>query len=174
MVMMANTMRLGLRAQYPNSTQRGYGEARQPQGGITVATRQTPSRPGTFGERVRDLRKGFGLTQERLATKAGLKQVTISAIEVGRMNDLEGERLIKLCRALKTNADWLLHGSKAAHTPRQLMHLDDEEHGLIALFRELSKQQRQSLLEYAQFLRAQGKPSIAHPYPSARVAAKQT
>lgn len=39
-----------------------------------------------FGQRLRDLRKAAGLTQEQLAMKAGLERAYVSSAETGRRN----------------------------------------------------------------------------------------
>ena len=41
---------------------------------------------GEFGQRIRQLRKARGLTQERLATKAGLHYTYVGAVERGEKN----------------------------------------------------------------------------------------
>jgi len=65
----------------------------------------------TFGERVRQLRKGKGLTLRQLAPKVGVGFTYLSRIENGRLNygDYPSEALIhKLAEALDGDEDELL------------------------------------------------------------------
>ncbi len=65
----------------------------------------------TFGERVRELRKGKGLTLRALAADVGVGFTYLSRVETGRMTygDYPSEALIgKLAVALDTDEDELL------------------------------------------------------------------
>ena len=54
-----------------------------------------------FGERVRDIRKTQGLSQEKLAEKANLHNTYIGGVERGERN-LSLKNIEKIARALKT------------------------------------------------------------------------
>lgn len=54
------------------------------------------------GERVRELRKGVGLTQEQLALKADLDRTYIASVEAGKRN-ISIVNLEKIIDALETN-----------------------------------------------------------------------
>ncbi|HEX3901130.1 MAG TPA: helix-turn-helix transcriptional regulator [Mycobacteriales bacterium] len=55
-----------------------------------------------LGERVRDLRREHGLTQERLAEHADLSWSYVSQVERGQ-RDLGVQNLLKLARGLKVS-----------------------------------------------------------------------
>ena len=62
---------------------------------------------GTFGDRIRTLRKRRGLSQKTLADSIGMRESTISRYE----NDkriYQRDSLIKLADALDTSVDYLL------------------------------------------------------------------
>jgi transcriptional regulator with XRE-family HTH domain len=64
------------------------------------------------GDRVRDLRKAQGMTQEQLAEKAGLDVKTVRKAEQGRRLDLG--TITKLCFVLKTDLRHLIRPSRSA------------------------------------------------------------
>lgn len=62
----------------------------------------------TIAERLKDAREAAGLTQEQLATRAGVSQGTIANVESGmRKNPRE---LMAIAKATKVNAEWLKSG----------------------------------------------------------------
>ena len=64
----------------------------------------------TFGERLRELRKEKGMTQEELADRMDVSTQMISYAEQGR-KAIRPENLIKLCAALDISADHILTGA---------------------------------------------------------------
>lgn len=54
-----------------------------------------------FGERIRDIRKRMGLSQEELATKASVHRTYIGMIERGEKN-ITLTNISKIARALST------------------------------------------------------------------------
>lgn len=62
-----------------------------------------------FGERVRGLRQGTGLSQEAFAERCGLDRTYISSIERGKRN-VSLENLKVLARALNVSLSQLLEG----------------------------------------------------------------
>lgn len=61
------------------------------------------------GTRVREKRKSLGLTQEKLASAAGISKGFLSDIETGERN-LSAESLLKLSGALGVSLDFLMKG----------------------------------------------------------------
>jgi len=57
------------------------------------------SQLGSFGERVRELRRQKGLSQNSLAARAGLDRTYLSEIERGRKN-LSLVKIVKIATAL--------------------------------------------------------------------------
>lgn len=69
----------------------------------------------TFGTRLKQARKEAGLTQKDLASKAGIKQSTISEMESDRY---QGSAFApQLAAALGVSALWLANEKGAKHTP---------------------------------------------------------
>lgn len=60
-----------------------------------------------FGDKLKALRKGAGITQSQLADKVDLATGTISAYEQG-LKYPSIEVLIKICEILNTSSDYLL------------------------------------------------------------------
>jgi transcriptional regulator with XRE-family HTH domain len=71
------------------------------------------------GERIKSLRETKpGLTQERLAAAAGVRQSHISRIESGDIKNVRGDLLAKIAQALGVSTDYLLGlGEGAAERP---------------------------------------------------------
>ncbi len=64
--------------------------------------------PSLLGERLRKLRKQRKLTQGQLSVYSQVSQPTISQLESGQIQDLTGEMLARLAKALDTTTDYLL------------------------------------------------------------------
>lgn len=62
-----------------------------------------------FGDRLRVVRLGYGISQEELALKADLDRTYVSGIERGRRN-LGLENLCRLAHALEVSPETLLEG----------------------------------------------------------------
>ena len=63
----------------------------------------------TENERVKDLRKSIGLTQEKFGERVGVKKNTISQIESG-VNGVTDQLRLSVCREFNVNEDWLRTG----------------------------------------------------------------
>lgn len=60
-------------------------------------------------ERIKELRKSLGITQQELADKLGLKRNTIATYEIGKA--VPSDRVISdLCNKYNLNEDWLRAG----------------------------------------------------------------
>jgi transcriptional regulator with XRE-family HTH domain len=69
--------------------------------GLNIAVR--------FGQRVRDLRKGTGLSQEAFAAKCGLDRTYISGIERGKRN-VSLRNIQVIAKALGVSISELMQG----------------------------------------------------------------
>lgn len=62
-----------------------------------------------MGERIRELRKSLGLTQQEFAERLGIKRNAIANYEVGR-NDPADMVVSLICREFNVNEEWLRTG----------------------------------------------------------------
>ncbi len=83
----------------------------------------------TTGERIKELRKEQGLTQQQLAEKVGVTYIQIGRYETGKSN-ASADVLQKVAGALGTTADFLMNGGNAEQ-------LSDKE--LLEQFKEVER-----------------------------------
>lgn len=97
----------------------------------------------TIGERVRDIRKARGLSQQQLATAMGLAKPTIALWETGRRG-IALAQLRKLANVLKTPLSNLLGEDGNG----KIMRLTDPaERAVIMLYRQIDPALRQKCVE---------------------------
>jgi len=72
----------------------------------------------TLAKRIRDLRQGFGWTQQDLSIESGLSRSYISRLEMGDIALPSNERLRSLASALQTPLDDLLLAAGFLDTPK--------------------------------------------------------
>lgn len=60
-------------------------------------------------DRIKELRKNLGLTQQRFADRLGLKRQTIAAYEMGNIEPSESTLLL-ICKEFGVSKDWLCSG----------------------------------------------------------------
>jgi transcriptional regulator with XRE-family HTH domain len=103
------------------------------------------------GVRIANVRKKLGLTQSQFAEKIGLKFSAISMIELGKAPLTEANiRLI--CLTFGVREEWLRVGNGEMLNDEAL--LSERERRLLELFRRLSPQAQQMIIEYAEKLLA--------------------
>lgn len=61
-----------------------------------------------LGEKIKKLRKNYGMTIKDLSDKSGVGKSTISEIETGKVKNPKSETLSKLAKALNVTVDSLL------------------------------------------------------------------
>ena len=76
--------------------------------------------------RLKELRKALGMTQQEFADKLNIKRNTIANYEVGRNEPIDAV-LALICREFNVSVDWLKHGKGEMFIP---VSRDDE----IAIF----------------------------------------
>ena len=62
------------------------------------------------GNRIKELRKHLGLTQEKFALQIGLKRNSLSQIENG-INALSPQNVLLICKEWHVSEEWLLYGT---------------------------------------------------------------
>ena len=95
----------------------------------------------TVGNRIRHVREKLGMTQDALATAAGLSKGFISEVENSKRN-ISAQNLLKVANALSASIQYLLEGGE----------YQSREHRSIVIPPELSKAAEQLALTYAQTL----------------------
>ena len=75
----------------------------------------------TIGTRIKEIRKGAGLTLEKFGAKIGITAASISTIENGKSNP-SVQTVLMICREFNINEGWLRDG-----TGEQFMQLPREE-----------------------------------------------
>ena len=75
----------------------------------------------TIGTRIKEIRKGAGLTLEKFGAKIGITAASLSTIENGKSNP-SVQTVLMICREFNVNEDWLRYG-----TGEPFMQLSREE-----------------------------------------------
>lgn len=70
-----------------------------------------------MNERIKQVRKCYGLTQAEFGARIGLKQNSIALIESGARN-LSDKTIISICREYKINESWLRTGEGEMQAPK--------------------------------------------------------
>ncbi|MFM9280863.1 helix-turn-helix domain-containing protein [Paenibacillus jiagnxiensis] len=63
----------------------------------------------SFGEYIKKLRKSIGLTQEDVATKAGVTKSYLSKIEKGHVSPPSEDKLLQLAEALQDDPNTIIY-----------------------------------------------------------------
>lgn len=63
-----------------------------------------------MNERIKELRKALGLTQQEFAEKIGVKRNTIAQYEIGRNPPIDAV-ITSICREFHANEEWLRTGN---------------------------------------------------------------
>lgn len=70
-----------------------------------------------MNERIKELRKALGLTQQKFADKIGVKQNTVAQYEMGRNQPIDTV-ITLICREFHVNEDWLRYGEGEMFRPQ--------------------------------------------------------
>ncbi len=106
-----------------------------------------------LSRRLREAREYLGLSQEFVAEQLGIPRASLSAIETGKRK-VSGVELKQLARLYRRSVASLLEEDEFAQ--EELLE-DATVRALFRTARQLSEQDRQQLLRFAQFLRHQGR-----------------
>ena len=68
-----------------------------------------------IGERIKQLRKELGMTQEKFADRIGLKRNSVALIELGR--ETSDQTIFAICREFRVNEEWLRTGAGEMFIP---------------------------------------------------------
>ena len=112
-----------------------------------------------LGQRLKEAREYFGLSQESVADQLGIPRASISALETGKRK-VSGLELKQLARLYRQSVEYFL-GEEDTVPQGQ-----PKDEALLALYRttkDLTSEDRQQVLRFAQFLQSSTPP----PKPSA-------
>ena len=76
-----------------------------------------------IGDRVKELRKALGMTQEKFADRIGLKRNSVAQIELGR--ETSDQTIFAICREFRVNEDWLRTGAGDMFVPSPASIVDE-------------------------------------------------
>ncbi len=123
----------------------------------------------TIGQRVAQLRAARQISQYQLADEVGCSQPTIANIERNRTKEVKGYILHALAAALGTTAEHILHGGAQGDVEQSSLQAE-----LIAIWRKLPQQHRETLLQTARGLLRAAEVSPPTVPPPARSIARSS
>ena len=106
-----------------------------------------------MNERIKQLRKALGFTQQEFAERIGVKRNTVAQYEIGRNEPIDSV-LNLICKEYNVNPDWLRDGSGEMFIDPATFSLDDyaqanklnkNEISIIRGFMELDPETRQAI-----------------------------
>ncbi len=74
--------------------------------------------PATLGDRIREARLHYGMSQAELARRIGISATALNQIESGKTPDPGVSRIIGIARVLGVSTDALLLGGKDEAAPQ--------------------------------------------------------
>ncbi len=114
----------------------------------------------TIGDRIKEVRKELGFTQEDFSKKIGTARNTIASYEINRREPMEAT-IKSICREFNVNYDWLKYGEGEMldAVPETLVdelgqefNLDDLDRRIILGYLQLPEADRGAIKRYIQGL----------------------
>lgn len=105
-----------------------------------------------IGSRLREARELVGLLQDEAANALGIPRTSLSALEAGKRK-VSGVELRRLARLYRRPVDWLLGEDET---------LVVETDPLFRATAQLSDQDKEQVLRFAEFLAAAGRPGAGN------------
>lgn len=109
-------------------------------------------------DRIKLVRKNYGLTQKEFAERLGIKQNTVASYEMGRIG-ISDNVIFSICREFGINEDWLRNGTEPMEKPRNgklssymseiVTGEDDFIRDLIEVYMELDATSKEALKKIA-------------------------
>lgn len=109
-----------------------------------------------INDRIRELRKGKGLTMEQFGDVIGLTKATVSRLESGAVSATE-QTVKSICREFGVSETWLRtgEGQMLDDTSDSILdrltseyHLDDRKRAILTAFLKLSPADQDAILRY--------------------------
>lgn len=101
--------------------------------------------------KVRVKREEKRYTQAELAKRTGLTQATISRLESGEVRQLKSEAIKSLAKALGVSVDFLV-GDMPKMSFDETLKADETAQVIFRGFEKLTKEKREQLKDYVEFL----------------------
>lgn len=83
---------------------------------------------GTFGDRLKEIRREKNLTQQEFADRIGIKRGTVANYELGRNEPLDAV-ISLICKEFGVSEDWLRYGDGEMFAPQDR---DEEIAAMVA------------------------------------------
>lgn len=109
-------------------------------------------------DRIKLVRKNYGLTQKEFAERLGIKQNTVASYEMGRIG-ISDNVIFSICREFGINEDWLRNGTEPMKKSRNgklssymseiVTGEDDFIRDLIEVYMELDTTSKEALKKIA-------------------------
>ncbi len=105
------------------------------------------------GQRLRSARETLGLTQEDVASALGIPRTSVISMEAGKRK-VTALELRRLARLYRRSVAWIL-----GEEPEEAEQTSAEDQALFRATSELSAEDREQVLRFAQFLASAQSPS---------------
>lgn len=108
-----------------------------------------------IGERIKQLRKALGMTQEKFADRIGLKRNSVALIELGR--ETSDQTIFAICREFRVSEAWLRTGAGEMFIPSPASVVDElaeeyrlgpEARAMVAQFITLDEETQLAVFRY--------------------------
>ena len=108
-----------------------------------------------IGERIKQLRKAMGMTQEKFADRIGLKRNSVALIELGR--ETSDQTIFAICREFRVSETWLRTGAGEMFIPSPASVVDElaeeyrlgpEARAMVAQFITLDPDTQMAVFRY--------------------------
>ena len=96
-------------------------------------------------DRIKELRKSLGLTQQEFADKIGLKRNSVASYEIGRNIPMDAV-ILSICREFNVNEEWLRTGQGTMFF--ELLPEDEFSAAAAELSKDGDKLAMQAVIEY--------------------------
>lgn len=113
-----------------------------------------------LGDVIKKMRKDRGWTQSQLGEKIGVKKAAVQKYESGTVKNIKQETLNKLAEAFDTTAGMLVAMGNETALRNEVILIEeikclygDESVELLSVFTELSNDNKQKVIEYADLLK---------------------
>jgi transcriptional regulator with XRE-family HTH domain len=110
----------------------------------------------SIARKLAELREQFGMTQQDLATAAGVAQATISRIERGVLPQPKLDVLRRLAEALHVTVDYLADRTEEM-SPSDVVSADPRAQAIFRGYQDLSEEQKTALIGFVRYLQEERK-----------------